>query len=783
MAKTTELGKFISTQRTYPSGDIVGYRVRSPKTKVEKYFGIKTYGSLEKALEEARKFAKEKLKVKVLVGDSEEYLKLRNTKKDLSAARFAKYLNDNTDFVPERGTKFTTDGIKQVDQKINFKSDVRRDKRIIPQNIKDNIFSDYQQQLAKGERNLSVLGRKYFPDLTRDAQSNVIRKVLVEKGEDISRFKKVKGPGFDPVKEAGKKRRTERLGKGKKAAGFSAGRLSDKLLADIRNLNQDILKMSDEEILANKKIINSMKVNANVNNLNKGIITFDKYNDLSPKELVKKIKDRAKQGIFWQPEHISSVKGEAKNIYYPNNLQAAPGNIGSFMENFKKIAKEDPNNPVLNEINTLLKDYNLTVRDPNTKVRLGFTDVIEVDSTNKTSNIVTANADSIKGTTNLGNTLINNFIQKVKSVPGGCRAVVTRALGGPIDKCEAIIKADPEKAAARLDNEITATKGPLKDLKEDSQKLIRLYRGEGFKLRSGPTIKEMAKTFGVSEAEAKKKLLSGQWFTSDPVAASSYTDKFGKTKFVDVTPKEFTDFKKYVERVNKTKSLSGGERFAINTTDKLSIVPRYKLKEFEKADRLKSQRNIFRDFNLKSGYVDRPEGVLSYDSVKGGFVDPAKPDKVVTQSEIKQYAIDNPMEVKVGEPAKLPKPNKSVLKTVGKTLAAVGAPLPTALLDGYFIGKQVQEGKSTAEIASNPLNWLGLATMSPLTKAAGLADKSGKLSSVLRLGLNPGTISGITRFAGLPGLAISTAVTAYDQYNKYKNQEGFIYKLFNKEES
>ena len=384
---------------------------------------------------------------------------------------------------------------------------------------------------------------------------------------------------------------------------------------------------------------------------------------------------------------------------------------------------------------------------------------------------------------NVEKKLVDNFAQKVKSVPGGCRVVVTKALGGPIDKCEVIIKADPEKAAAKLNNAITATKGPLKDLKEDSQKLIRLYRGEGFNLRTGPSIKEMAKTFGVSEAEAKKKLLSGQWFTSDPVAAASYTNKLGKTKFVDVTPKEFMDFKRYVDRVNKTKSLSGGERFAVNTGDKLSIIPRYKLKEFEKADKLKSQRNIFKDFTTKSGYVDRPEGVLSYDSVKGGFVDPAQPDKVVTQSDIKQYAIDNPMEVKVGEPAKLPKPNKSVLKTVGKTLAAVGAPLPTALLDGYFINKQVEEGKSTAEIASNPLNWLGLATMSPLTKAAGLADKSGKLSSVLRLGLNPGTISGISRFAGLPGLAISTAVTAYDQYNKYKNQEGFIYKLFNKEES
>ena len=174
---------------------------------------------------------------------------------------------------------------------------------------------------------------------------------------------------------------------------------------------------------------------------------------------------------------------------------------------------------------------------------------------------------------------------------------------------------------------------------------------------------------------------------------------------------------------------------------------------------------------------------LKYDNIKGAFVNANKGDTVAPQSEIKQYAVDNPMEVKVGEPAKLPKPNKSVLKTVGKTLAAVGAPLPTALLDTYFINEQIKQDKTTSEIVSNPLNWLGLATMSPLTKAAGLADKSGKLSSVLRLGLNPGTISGISRFAGLPGLALSTAVTAYDQYNKYKNQEGFIYKLFNKEES
>ena len=374
--------------------------------------------------------------------------------------------------------------------------------------------------------------------------------------------------------------------------------------------------------------------------------------------------------------------------------------------------------------------------------------------------------------------VVKSFAQKVKSIPGGCRTVITRALGGPIDKCEAIIEADPERAAIKLNNEITATKGPLKELKDDAQKLIRLYRGEGFNLRTGPSIKEMAKTFNVSEAEAKKKLLSGQWFTSDPVAAASYTNKLGKTKYVDVTPKEFMDFKRYVNRVNKTKSLSGGERYPVGTQDKLSIVPRYKLDEFEKAGKLKTERNIFKDFTTKSGFMERAEGVLSYDSVKGGFVDPADPTTIVNQDQIKAWAEANPEKVTAGTEAVEAATNKSVISNVAKSLARVGAPLPVAAIDSYFIGKQVADGKGTAEIASNPLNWLGLATMEPLAKASGIAEP-GKLNAILRLGLNPATIRGITRFAGLPGLAVSTAMTAYDQYQKYKDGEGFIFNLLN----
>ena len=170
-------------------------------------------------------------------------------------------------------------------------------------------------------------------------------------------------------------------------------------------------------------------------------------------------------------------------------------------------------------------------------------------------------------------------------------------------------------------------------------------------------------------------------------------------------------------------------------------------------------------------------GKLKWDNVVGAFT--TKDGDIASQADIKTYAAENPMEIKVGEEPVKAATNKSVLSNVGKAMARIGAPLPTALLDSYFIGQQVKEGKGTAEIASNPLNWLGLATMEPLTKVSGVATGSGALNKALRLGLNPATIRGISRFAGLPGLAVSTAMTAYDQYQKYKDGEGFIFNLLN----
>ena len=180
--------------------------------------------------------------------------------------------------------------------------------------------------------------------------------------------------------------------------------------------------------------------------------------------------------------------------------------------------------------------------------------------------------------------------------------------------------------------------------------------------------------------------------------------------------------------------------------------------------------------SIKNFFVPKPEmPSIKYDDTLGSFVNTGT-DDVVSQGELKTWADDNPMPVKAGTA----KPG--MLRKTGRALAHLGLPLPTAAMDTYFIGRQIEEGRDATEIAKDPFNWLGLATMEPLTKAAGVADKSGKMASVMRLGMSPGMIRGATRFLGLPGLALSTGLTAYDQYKKYQNKEGFIYDLFNKEE-
>ena len=355
-----------------------------------------------------------------------------------------------------------------------------------------------------------------------------------------------------------------------------------------------------------------------------------------------------------------------------------------------------------------------------------------------------------------GKTFLNNFIKKVKSVPGGCRAIVTRALGGPLDTCEAIIKSDPEKAAVKLNNAITATKGPLKDLKKDSQKMIRLYRGEEPARKT-----ELYKSFK-GDKPMYDESLKGRFFFDNPADARWYAQRqgtlTGNVKSVDVP-----------ENMAKIGSKMAIRRRGPNYGSEVILPKKFVGKETV---------NIPQTAMARAGaIVDKIKSGVKYNKDAGTFVNTTTnaPD---TNFNAKTYAQDNPIEVKAGTEDALKPIKGNLLKTVGKSLAYVGAPLPTALIDSYFVGKQISEDRPASEIAKDPLNWLGLATMSTLSEISGVS-KPGKMNAALRLGMSPGLIRGVSRFAGIPGLAISTALTAYDQYNKYKNEEGLIYNLFN----
>ena len=548
---------------------------------------------------------------------------------------------------------------------------------------------------------------------------------------NINKRKKLKRDA-DPEKRARdlasrSERRTTRRLREKDVALTEAEK---KINLDQRRFTKEVLnnpiRKNPSLVLNNEDLMNRLSITVSNNG---DIIKLNKPPGLTKESLIKR-------GLF-EIDHQRDIykEGKMKNLPYNRNPIMGPHNRSNgFKATAERYIKKNPNpnDPKVQKILQVAEELKVTLQP----------DIPE----------------GIFKTKGIGYKQIGGPVEKFKNF---AEPILNKTGALDIEKLKTAYNNEKKGSPLRKTFErIVACKDGcfVKVANKNPEKVIRLFRG----IEPAKQTELYKATKGMPGMYDES--LKGRFFFKNPEDARYYAQRqgtlTGKVLSVDVP-------EKYVNIGEKVSKRRRGPRLS----DEVILPKKFVGKETV---------NIPQTAMARAGAIVEK---LKYDNIKGAFVNVNKGDSVAPQSEIKQYAIDNPMEVKVGEPAKLPKPNKSVLKTVGKTLAAVGAPLPTALLDGYFINKQVEEGKSTAEIASNPLNWLGLATMSPLTKAAGLADKSGKLSSVLRLGLNPGTISGISRFAGLPGLAISTAVTAYDQYNKYKNQEGFIYKLFNKEES
>jgi hypothetical protein len=128
-------------------------------------------------------------------------------------------------------------------------------------------------------------------------------------------------------------------------------------------------------------------------------------------------------------------------------------------------------------------------------------------------------------------------------------------------------------------------------------------------------------------------------------------------------------------------------------------------------------------------------------------------------------------------------PVRAALGPAGKALSGFATPLGMALTTPINIARQIREGDSLEDIATNPFNYLAPAFAGRFTREATRGmNPQGILAKGLRLGMSPAAVRGVSKFFGLPGLALSLGYEGYDQYKKYKEGEGFLYNLLNKDE-
>ena len=228
--------------------------------------------------------------------------------------------------------------------------------------------------------------------------------------------------------------------------------------------------------------------------------------------------------------------------------------------------------------------------------------------------------------------------------------------------------------------------------------------------------------------------------------------------------------------------------------------------------------------------IEKPETV-QYNRETGSFLNTATEDKT-DQNQLLQWGQENPltavagtsvalsanevprsykMRRGVGDTGPLPGGKGKIRSAIGiggalkPLLTTLGTPAIGLGFESLYGKQRLEEGDSVSDILLDPLGpSASLAFMEPLSKASGVVRgapkrgltgmfknytdlsnvgtaKPGLTSKALRLGMSPRMIAGASRFLGLPGLALTGGLAAYDAYKNYQNEEGMIYNLFNDE--
>ena len=116
---------------------------------------------------------------------------------------------------------------------------------------------------------------------------------------------------------------------------------------------------------------------------------------------------------------------------------------------------------------------------------------------------------------------------------------------------------------------------------------------------------------------------------------------------------------------------------------------------------------------------------------------------------------------------------KTGLKTLGRGLGALGTPAGLLATEPFFLGSQIAEGDSLAEMATQPMNYLGAAFAGPIDKFA-TKGLSPAIAKTMRLGISPSVLKTVSRRFGIPGLALSSGISAYEMFRNKREGRGLF---------
>ena len=200
---------------------------------------------------------------------------------------------------------------------------------------------------------------------------------------------------------------------------------------------------------------------------------------------------------------------------------------------------------------------------------------------------------------------------------------VNRSAGGALRLWDFIKSLGKGKTLSYLDK---YPRIDMEKLMKEKDK-IKLYSGSMDRAtNTWKRFKEVAKEMGVSADKIAKDNFKGQWFTPFKEYAESFAEPkylHSKMRTVELTPKEIERAKRYVDKVNKTDIISMRKKLGLKDSkgnypkqnitkdENLVLIPRYKLKQLEKADRIKTDYLIKEKIKSKLGFSNFAKGGIA----------------------------------------------------------------------------------------------------------------------------------------------------------------------------